>query len=120
MRITPSHWRALKFVLPYICRGPWIESNEKRERAVKITFDYFLRPAIEATRSGLCIRTLICHLPASEANPITRAYDLSHVHKTLSAWAEGYTSESEREVDLENNDREFREQDETLMFLSLM
>ena len=46
--ITLAYWRTVKFVLPYINRGPWAERKGKRERAMKITFDDFLRPAIEA------------------------------------------------------------------------
>ena len=48
VRITQAHWRAFGFVLPYIILGPWVESEGKRKRAIKITFDEFLRPAIEA------------------------------------------------------------------------
>ena len=106
--------------MPYICRGQWVESSEKREREVRVTFDDFLRPVVEAWRAGLCIRALVCQIPVSGASLITRNYDLSHVHRTLSVWEKGYTSESEAEVDLENNEKEFREQDEMLVFLSLV
>ena len=41
-RITPSRWEAVRLVLPYINRGPWVENEGKRERAVRITFDDFL------------------------------------------------------------------------------
>ena len=48
VRITQAHWRAFGFVLPYIILGPWVESEGKRKRAIKITFDEFLCPALEA------------------------------------------------------------------------
>ena len=32
IRITPSHWEAVEFVLPYINRGPWVEHKGKRGR----------------------------------------------------------------------------------------
>ena len=41
-RIIPSRSEAVQFVLPYINRGPWVEKEGKRERAIKITFDDFL------------------------------------------------------------------------------
>ena len=46
--LTKAHWRAVGCVLPYVNQGPWVESEGKRERAVKITFDEFLRPTVEA------------------------------------------------------------------------
>ena len=48
VHITQAHWRAFGFVLPYIILGPWVESEGKRKRAIKITFDEFLHLAIEA------------------------------------------------------------------------
>ena len=48
VRITPARWEAVEFVLPYINKGPWVEYEGKRERAVKITFDDLLWPAVEA------------------------------------------------------------------------
>ena len=46
--ITPSRWEAVEFVLPYINTGPWVEHEGKRERAMRITFDDFLQPAVKA------------------------------------------------------------------------
>ena len=40
VRLTQAHWRTVEFVLPYINRGPWVEREGTRERAVKITFSY--------------------------------------------------------------------------------
>ena len=52
IRISPSHWETIQFVLPFINRGPWVERDGKRERAIKITFDDFLQPAVEVRRAG--------------------------------------------------------------------
>ena len=46
--ITPSRWEAVEFVLPCINRGPWVECKGKRERAVKVTFDNYLKPTMKA------------------------------------------------------------------------
>ena len=46
--LTQGHWSTVEFVLPYINRGPWVEEEGKRVRAVNITFDDFMRPTIEA------------------------------------------------------------------------
>ena len=70
VRITQAHWRAFGFVLPYINLGPWLESEGKRERAIKITFDKFLCPTVEAWRAGLPYAELIFHLLQSELEPI--------------------------------------------------
>ena len=120
LRVTQSPLRSVAFLLPYICRGNWVESNGIREREVKITFDEFFRAAACAWKIGLSIRGWYNRIPEKEIRPITRAYDLGHVHSRVSAWAEGYSSDSSLEVDLENSDREYREGDEMLMFLSLV
>ena len=62
MRITQAHWQAFGFVLPYIILGLWVESEGKRERAIKITFDEFLRQAVEAWRAGIPYAELIFRL----------------------------------------------------------
>ena len=120
LRVTQSPWRSVAFLLPYICRGDWVENNGTREREIKITFDEFFRHVAGAWKVGLSIRALWNRIPESEVRPISRAYNLSHVHRGVSAWAEGYSLESDLEVDLENDERESREQDEMLMLLSLV
>ena len=101
--------------MPYINRGPWVESEGKRERAVRITFDNFLRPAIEDWRAGLPYAKTICSIPEYETDLISTYTNLPHVHLGMSAFARGYSSESNLEVDLENDEMEFREDDEILM-----
>ena len=68
----------------------------------------------------MSIRALWNRIPESGVRPISRAYSLSHVHRGVSAWAESYSSESDLEADLENDERESREQDEMPMLLSLV
>ena len=116
VRITQAHWRAFGFVLPYIILGPWVESEGERRRAIKITFDEFLRPAIEAWRAGIPYAGIIFHLLESELEPIVEGIRLSHIHANLRGDEQGYSSESDREVDLENDELEFRQDDEILTF----
>ena len=94
--------------MPYKNLGPCLESEGKRERAIRITFDEFLRLAIEAWRAGLPYAELIFRLPQSELEPITGGKKLTHIHANMSAWERGYSLESDLEVDLENDEYEFR------------
>ena len=120
LRVTQSPWRSVAFLLPYICRGNWVENTGTREREIRITFDECFRHVAIAWKVGLSIWAPWSRILEGEIRPISRSYDLGHVHRSVSAWAEGYSLESDLEVDLENNDREYREQDEMLMFLSLV
>ena len=83
-----------------------------------ITFDEFLRPAIEVWRAGLPYVELIFCLPQSELEPITGGKKLTHIHANLSAWERGYSLEPDLEVDLENDEYEFRQDNEILTFFS--
>ena len=114
--LKQAHWRAFGFVLPYINLGPWLESEGKRERAIRITFDDFLRPTIEAWRNGLPYAEVIFRLPQSELEPIIGGKKLPHIHANLRAWERGYSSKSDLEVDLENDEFEFHQDDEILTF----
>ena len=62
VRLTQAHWRTFGFVLPYINLGPWLESEGKKKRAIRITFGEFLRPAVEAWKAGLPYVGLIFRL----------------------------------------------------------
>ena len=119
VRITPSHWETVKFVLPYINRGPWIERNGKKERAVKITFDDFLRPALEARRAGKPFAHLIYDIPEYETDLISTYHNIPYLHRGLGIFTPGYSSESEEAVDLEyEEDEEHNEAgDEILIIL---
>ena len=116
MRITQAHWRAFGFVLLYIILGPWVESEGKRERAIKITFDEFLRPVVEAWRAGLPYAELIFRLLQSKLEPIIEGKRLPHIHANLRGDERDYSSESDLEVDLENDELEFHQDDEILTF----
>ena len=119
VRIIPSHWETVKFVLPFINRGPWIERNGKKERAVKITFDDFLHPALEARRAGKPYANLIYDIPEYETDLISTYHNLPYLHRGLGIFTPGYSSESEEAVDLEyEEDEEHNEAgDEILMIL---
>ena len=97
-------------------QGPWIESEGERERAVKIAFDEFLRPTVEAWKAGLPYAELIYHLPQSKLELIAISKKLTHIHANLSAWERGYSLEFDLEVDLENDEYEFCQDDEILTF----
>ena len=72
--------------------------------AVKITFDEFLRPVIEAQKAGLPYAELIYGLLQSELELIASGKKLTHVHADLSVWERGYSSEYDLEVDVENDE----------------
>ena len=81
-----------------------------RERAIKITFDNFLKPAIEAWRSGLPYASLVFDILEFKTDPISTYSNLPWVHRGLSAFAEGYSSDLElvahEEVD-SNSEEEY-------------
>ena len=90
----------MKFILPYINRGPWVECEEKRERAVKITFNNFLQPAIEAWKAGKPYAQLIYDVQSMKPTSISTYTNLPHVHLGLSFFVRGYSSKSDVEVDV--------------------
>ena len=83
IRITPSRWEAMEFVLPYINRGPWVECKGKRERAVQITFDNYLKPTIKAWRAGEPYAQLVSDLLEYETNLISHYFIIPDVHAGL-------------------------------------
>ena len=48
--------------------------------------------------------------------PIIGGKKLPHIHANLGGWERGYSLESNLEVDLENDELEFRQDDEILTF----
>ena len=119
VRITPSHWETVRFVLPYINRGPLVERNGKKERAVRITFDEFLRPAINARKAGKPYEQLIHDIPEYETDLISTYHKLPYFHCGPGTFASSYSSESEQEVDIEFEEDEERNEagDEIMMIL---
>ena len=95
---------------------PWVESEGKRERAVKITFDKFLRAAVEAWKARLPYAELIYGLLQSEVDLIATGKKLTHVHVDLSVWERGFSSKFDLEVDVENDEYEFCQDDKILTF----
>ena len=41
-------WELVKLILCFIERGPWVLQESKKEREIRVTFDEFLKPVIEA------------------------------------------------------------------------
>ena len=119
VHITSVHWEAIEFVLPYISRGPWVEHKGKRERVVKITFNDFLRLAVEAWRASKPHAQLVFDLPEYETDLITTYTSLPELHLGLNLLVRGYSSESEGEVDIVNvTMHDFDKGDEIMMVLS--
>ena len=116
MCITQTHWRLIGWTLPYVNRGPWVVREGRRERAVKITVDEFLCPAIEAWKAGKPFAKIIYDLPRSEVARILAYKSMTYFHAYLDIDAKGYSLESELEVDLENDEYEFRQDDRLLTF----
>ena len=110
VRIAQSYWGVVEFILPYISRGPLVEREGKRERAIRITFDEFLRPAVAAWKENKPYAQLVCDIPKCETNIITTCVKIPHKHPSLSVFTRGYYSESESEIDIESDDYEFREE----------
>lgn len=121
VRITLSHWETVRFYLPYINRGSWVEREGKREREIRITFDDFLRPAIEAKRAWKPYAPLILGIPEYETDLISTYHPLPRVHWRLGPGDEGYSSESDYEVDVEHDgiDEVTKEGDEIMLIWSL-
>ena len=61
-----------------------MESEGKRKRAVRITFDEFSRPVVEDWKAGLPYAELIYRLLQSEIELIAAGKKLPHVHANLS------------------------------------
>ena len=84
-------------------RGPWVIKEGRVERSIKITFDDLLKPTVAAWRSGLSYRRLIYAIPETETDIISTFRNLDWVHRGVSSFAEGYSSESKEEVDYAND-----------------
>ena len=84
-------------------RGPWVVKEGRVERAIKITFDDFLKPAVEAWRGGLPYWKILQDIPETETDIISTYRNLDWVHRGVSPFTEGYSSDSEAEVDYANN-----------------
>ena len=106
VRIAPSRWEAVEFVLPYINKGPWVECKGKRERVVKITFDDYLKPAIKAWRASKPYAQLVSSLREYETDLITRYSMVPDFHAGMNLLVRGYSSESEGEVDILNDTKQ--------------
>ena len=80
-----------------------MERDSKRERAVRITFDEFLRPAVEAWKAGLPYHRLVFDIPEYKTDLISSWINLPTMHARVSLFVIGYSSESDREVDVVND-----------------
>ena len=103
VRIGCVRWELVKLILRFVNRGPWVIKEGRVERAIKITFDDFLKPAVEAWRSGLPYWKIIQGIPETKTDIITTFRNLDWVHKGVSPFADGYSSDSEEEVDYAND-----------------
>ena len=106
VNITASPWVAVKSVLDHISRGPRVLRGRRVERAVRVTFDDFLYPVIEAWRAKRPYVRLIQRLPKLESARISTVYHLPNVSIGLNLLARGFATDSDREVDIEGSDDE--------------
>ena len=96
-----------------------MERDSKRERAVRITFDKVLKPAVEAWKAGLPYQRLVFDIPEYEIDLISSWINLPRVHAHISPFVVGWSSDSDREVDVVNDSLEESEDesDEIMMVL---
>lgn len=73
---------------------------------MKITFDDFPRLAVEARRASKPYKPLIYILPDHLTDCVLSYHNLLYVHLGLSAFIQGYSLESDYEVDLEHDGEE--------------
>lgn len=99
VRFQPVRWEVVKLILQFVNRGPWIKKDIKIERAIKITFDEHLKPAVEAWRNRLPYWKLVFGVPRHEIDLISTTHSLPWVHSHIRIFEDGYSSESEQEVD---------------------
>ena len=70
VRIQSICWEVVKLILQFVNRGPWVVKGLTRERAIKITFDDFLKPAtIESWRNGLPYAHLVFDILEYKTGP---------------------------------------------------
>ena len=104
--------------MPYKNLGLWLESEGKRERAIKITFDDFLQPAIEAWRAREPFPNLLFDIPEYDIKLISEYTVLPEVHRGIGALVVGYSSESDMEVEIvHDNLRNSHEDDDEIMMV---
>ena len=103
VRIESVRWELVKLILRFVNRGPWVVKKGRVERTIKITFDDILKPAVAAWRSGLPYWRLVQDIPETEIDIISTYRNLDWVHRGVSPFAEGYSSDSEAEVDYAND-----------------
>ena len=93
--IQGVRWEVVKLILQFVNRGPWVVKGGTLERAIKITFDEFLKPAaVEAWKSGLPYQSIVFDIREYKTDIISTYSNLPWVHSGLSVFAEGYSSNS--------------------------
>ena len=102
-RMRCVRWELVKLILRFVNRGPFVIKKGRVERAIKITFDDFLKPAVEAWRGGLPYYKILQGIHETKTDIITTYRNLDWVHRGVSPFAKGYSSDSEEEVDYAND-----------------
>ena len=97
--LQSTSWGVVRLILSHINRGPWVQEGSGWQREIKVTFDEFLKPAIEAWKEGLPYAGILANLPEYETDMISTYSNLKWVHSGIDSFAEGYSSKSEFEVD---------------------
>ena len=104
VRIEGVRWELVKLILQFVNRGPWVAKEGRVERAIKITFDDLLKPAVAAWRSGLPYKGLIFDITKYQIDIISTYRNLEWVHRGVSVFVEGYSTDSKDEVDYANEE----------------
>ena len=113
VRIAQYHWGAVRSILSYVSERLWGEGSSP----LKITLDDFIHPAVAAWRDEKPYAQIVCDLPESVARTITTSIPIPFRHPSLSCFSRGYTFDSNREVDIQNDDYDKKEDYEILLFL---
>ena len=113
VRIAQSHWGAVQTVLSYVSR----RFGKEKGKPIKITFDEFLRPAVTTWKNREPHAHIVCDLPESVVKSITTTVPIPFRYPYMSCFTRGYSFDEDREVDIENDDYDEREDFEILLFL---
>ena len=91
--------------------------GEEKGRPIKITFNDFLCPSVTTWKNGEPYARIVCDLPESVAKSITTTVPIPFRYPYLSCFTRGYSSDEDREVEIEGDDYDEREDFEILLFL---
>lgn len=98
IQIATTPWETVRFILSHIDPGPRVDGHRK----IRVTFDDFMYPVIEAWRGRKPYIHLIDRIPEPERKCITTTHDTTKPGIWLQRIVYGYSTESDHEVDVES------------------